>query len=403
MHKMKKQTSLKVCSIKSRGCALLCLMMVCAVSLRSQDFPPGTRPLETNNPGGQYPRIDDEGRVYFRIKAPEVQRLQVSFSGNPDMTKDADGVWTYVSEPQVVGFHYYSLIVDGMPVIDPAGKTFYGMGRMASGIEVPEKGVDYYDLKDVPHGEVRRKLYWSDITQAWRQCYVYTPPGYEQNTNSRYPVLYLQHGAGEDETGWSNQGKMNLILDNLIAEGKAVPMIVVMDRGEARDARPSAAAGGGQGRPAGGIMVNPVFTEVVVEELVPEIDRSYRTRTDRESRAMAGLSMGGFQTYQTVLTHLDKFAYVGGFSGAGRVSKETLSQAYNGVFTDPEKLNRLLKVMYISTGTDESVQMYHTSFDFHNLMTETGIDHVYYESEGTGHEWLSWRRSLHQFAQLIFK
>ncbi|MDL2208162.1 esterase [Parabacteroides sp. OttesenSCG-928-O15] len=367
--------------------------------------PPITEPISasTNTRGIEYPKVNPDLSVTLRVDAPTAQKVVVDMGGAQyEMEKKEDGLWWGTTRPQDIGFHYYEIIVDGVRVSDPSSEQFFGMGRMASGIEIPEVGIDYYLPQQVPHGDVRIKHYWSDITQKWRRCYVYTPPGYDNDLNKKYPVLYLQHGAGEDETGWSTQGKMDYILDNLIAQNKAVPMIVVMDNGTAVDARSSegnAPRGGGRG-----MFSFDTFVEVITTELIPEIDKSFRTKADRENRAVAGLSMGGFQAFQTGLTNLDKFAHIGGFSGAGRIAADTpIAEAYGGAFANAEEFNKKVKVVYASIGLKESDAFYRTVNDFHKQLEEAGINHVYYESEGTAHEWLTWRRSLHQFAQLLFK
>jgi enterochelin esterase-like enzyme len=201
--------------------------------------------------------------------------------------------------------------VDGVPVNDPGSDTFFGWGRQTSGIDVPDKDGAFYEPRDVPHGEVRVRWYLSKTTAAWRRAYVYTPPDYDRNPKVRYPVLYLQHGAGENETGWTKQGRANLILDNLIATGSARPMIVVMETGYATRA-------GAMPPPAGAPPAPNAFEDVVVNDLIPTIDASYRTLADRDNRAMAGLSMGGGQTLQITSAHLDKFAWIGSFSAPMR-------------------------------------------------------------------------------------
>jgi len=358
-------------------------------------------PASTNVPGAAYPEILPDNRVKFRVRAPDAQRLQVDLGRKYDMVRDTGGYWVLTTDPIVEGFHYYSLLIDGVPVVDPASQTFYGMGRMASGIDIPDMDQAFYEARAVPHGQVRRVNYHSAITRSWRRAYVYTPPGYDQQEARRYPVLYLQHGAGEDETGWSTQGKMDFILDNLIAEGKATPMLVVMDRGYATDPRrpvskPEA------GRPAG--MNNNVFPEVLTREIIPMIDSAFRTMADRDHRAMAGLSMGGFQTFQTTMTNLDKFAYVGGFSGATFLQPGTgITQLYGGAWANAAAFNEKVKVLYLSVGTAEPSRMYTGIKGLHEALEKAGIRHVYYESPGTAHEWQTWRRSLRQFASLIFK
>jgi enterochelin esterase-like enzyme len=355
----------------------------------------------TNVPGAEYPQILPDNRVVFRIKAPEAQKVQVDLLKKYDMSKDTAGYWYATTDSIPIGFHYYSMVINGVAVADPATQTFYGMGRMASGIDIPEDGADYYSPKSVPHGQVRSLNYFSDITKSWRRAFVYTPPGYDNNNEARYPVLYLQHGGGEDETGWPNQGKVDFILDNLLAEGKAAPMIVVMDRGYATDPMRRRNTQETGFRAA---MANNVFPEVLVKELIPFIDRSFRTIPDRDHRAMAGLSMGGFQTFQTTMTNLDKFAYVGGFSGAIFSQPDIdLKKMYDGVWADAASFNKRMKLVYLSIGTSEPERMYTSVKNFHLGLESLGIKHIYYESPGTAHEWQTWRRSLNQFASMIFK
>ena len=358
-------------------------------------------PASTNISGAQYPQILADNRVLFRVKAPDAQKVQVDLGKKYDMVREEEGSWAITTEPIVEGFHYYSILIDGVAVCDPNSKTYYGMSRMASGIEIPEKGVDYYNLKQVAHGQIRQVRYYSEVTKAWRRAFVYTPAGYDDNSADRYPVLYLQHGGGEDETGWPNQGKMDAIMDNLIAEGKAKAMIVVMDNGYAVD--PSVVpANTAQG--LRGLFANSALTRVFINELIPTIDKQFRTLPDREHRAMAGLSMGGFQSFQIVLTNTDKFAYVGGFSGGALLQpNEDFSKMYNGVWADVNGFNQKMKMVYLSIGTAEPANMYKTVNDFHLLLEKNGVKHQYYESPGTSHEWLTWRRSLNQFAQLIFR
>jgi len=380
---------------------------------QTQVFPPDSKPASTNVQNAQYPRITSDMRVIFRFRAPDAQKVQIDLTKKFDMVKNAEGFWEVTTDPIVEGFHYYSVIVDGYTAVDPSSQTFYGMSRMASGIEIPEKDVDYYLAKNVPHGQIRQMRYYSEITKAWRRAFVYTPAGYDVNTKERYPVLYLWHGGGEDETGWPNQGKVDFILDNLIAEGKAKPMLVVMDKGVAVNpdaapaARPAAAPPAGQAaapRQPGMMMQNTTLEDVVIKEIIPMIDKEFRTIPDRDHRAMTGLSMGGFQSFQITLNNLDKFAYIGGFSGAGQMQQGVeFSKLYNGVWADADAFNKKVKLMYLSTGTAEPERMYQTVNNFKKELDKAGIKHVYYESPGTAHEWLTWRRSLQQFAGLIFK
>lgn len=373
--------------------ALFLILNLFVATLVAQE-PVASRPASTNVPGADYPRIDDQLRVTFRLKAPEAQKVQIDLGKRFDMVKSADGTWEVTTEPIVPGFHYYSVIVDGYTAVDPSSQTFYGISRNASGIEIPEKGVDYYLPKDVPHGQIRRVNYFSKITQTWRVAYVYTPAGYDSKTNERYPVLYLFHGGGEDETGWPNQGKTDHIMDNLIAEGKAKPMLIVMDKGYAT--KPGEVPAAGQGRTA----PSTTLEEVVISELMPMIDSNFRTLTDRKNRAMAGLSMGGGITMRITMNNLDKFAYIGGFSGGSRINQgEEIKTMYKGVMADPKVFNEKVKVLFFSTGSVEGPRVKESSEKF----KAAGINNIYYESPGTAHEWLTWRRSLHEFAPLLFR
>ena len=366
-----------------------------------------SKPASTNIPNAQYPRITPDSRAIFRVKAPEAQKVQIDLGKKYDMTRGEDGNWTVTTDPIVEGFHYYSVVIDGVSVCDPNSQTFYGMSRMASGIEIPEKGVDYYLPKNVPHGQIRQIRYYSTITQDWRRAFVYTPAGYDSNPTTKYPVLYLMHGGGEDETGWPNQGKVDMILDNLIAEGKAKPMLIVMDRGTATNPNPNptpAAAAPVAGQPRRGMFDFGTLNDVFVKELIPLVDKEFRTIPNRENRAMTGLSMGGFQSFYVTLNNLDKFAWIGGFSGSGQMQQGTeFSKLYNGVWADVKAFNKKVKLVYITTGSEESASMHKTVTDFRDAMKQAGVNYVFYESPGTSHEWLTWRRSLNQFAQLLFK
>jgi enterochelin esterase-like enzyme len=369
--------------------------------------PPESVPAPTNVQGAQYPRITPDLRAIFRIKAPDAQKVEFAFF-NPKRypaTKDEAGYWTATTEPLVPGFHYYRVFIDGAEVNDPSSEAFFGTGKDASGIEVPEKGVDYYLPKDVPHGDVRERWYKSATTGDWRRIYVYCPPGYDTERDSRYPVLYLQHGSGEDERGWSNQGHVAFIMDNLIAERRARPMLVVMEKGYA--ARPGEQPAQ---RPAGGppnfARMFQAFEDVVTKDLIPYIDSTFRTIPDRDHRALAGLSMGGFQAYMIGLNHLDLFSSIGGLSGAGGGFGGTpfdTKTAYNGVMADAASFNRRMHVLFLSIGTAEAQRMQDSVRGFHDALDKAGIKTVFYESPGTDHEWLTWRRSLHEFAPLLFQ
>ena len=349
--------------------------------------------------GKQYPKVNSEGRVRVSIPAPQAQKVQLDLGGvKYDLKKDEKGVWTGESAPQVEGFHYYQLNVDGASVPDPSSLYFYGASRWGSAIEIPAPDQDFYALKDVPHGDVRQKLYFSKVSNAWRRCFVYTPAEYDKNASKRYPVLYLQHGSGEDETGWPTQGNANLILDNLIAAGKATPMIIVMDFGYATRA-PQANA-----QPARGMV--SAFEDILIQEVIPMIDATYRTLSDREHRGMAGLSMGANQTITITMNNLDKFAYIAGFSGTSnypRTDEIDVNTFMGGKFKDGAALNKQIKLFWLGLGTVEPAPFPGSVKAFRNMLEKQGVKYTYYESKGTAHEWLTWRRSLQQFASLLFK
>jgi enterochelin esterase-like enzyme len=361
------------------------------------------KPSSTNQSGKQYPQVNSEDRVRASISAPQALKVQLDIGGiKYDLTKNDKGMWTGESKPQDEGFHYYQLNIDGASVPDPGSLYFYGASRWGSGIEVPAKDQDIYALKDVPHGKISQHLYFSKITNTWRRCFIYTPSDYDKSTTSRYPVLYLQHGSGEDETGWAVQGKANLILDNLISEKKAVPMIIVMDNGYA--SKPS------QTPPsAGTVPRGPMFSafeEVLVKEIIPMIDGTYRTIADRDHRAMAGLSMGANQTIQITMNNLDVFSHIGGFSGTSNFpSADVIDPAtfMNGKFKDGEALNKKVKLFWLGLGTKEPNPFPGSVGAFRAMLDKVGVKYIYYESVGTAHEWLTWRRDLYQFAPLLFK
>ena len=353
-------------------------------------------PASTNIPEAAYPCVDSDSRATFRISAPDARKVQLDICGRKyDMQRDANGVWTVTTDPLVVGFHYYFMIIDGVSVNDPASETFYGCGRLSSGIEIPESpaAASYYTFnKDIPHGQVRECRYYSGVEQAPRRCYVYTPAEYETSPEKSYPVLYLQHGMGEDERGWHQQGMMANILDNAIAAGEAVPMIVVMDYGNCGyifGARP------GETRDEFGSS----FTQVMLDDLIPYIENTFRVRTDRDNRAMAGLSWGGHETLDITLRNLDKFAHIGSFSGALFFLAGGLENAYDGVFNDAAAFNDKVSTFFFGMGSEENFG----SDKISAALDNAGIKHTYYSSTGTHHEWLTWRRCLNQFIPLIFK
>lgn len=380
------------------------ILVILATGFCSAQAADADKPATTNVMNAEYPKVHADLSVTFRVKAPDAKKVQVDLGKLWDMERDGDGLWSVTVAPQVPGFHYYYLNIDGVRVSDPASDSFYGAGRQSSGIEIPEAGADYSEIKDVPHGAVRSFRYYSKTVAGWRRAFVYTPPGYDTNLKVRYPVLYLQHGAGEDETGWPKQGRADIILDNLIAEKKAVPMIIVMDKGYAMkpgELPPQPPAAGQPRR-----FVFTTFEEVVINDLIPAVDGNFRTLADREHRSMAGLSMGGMQTFQITLAHLDKFAWIGGFSGSGGIGMGApfdAKTAYNGVLADAAAFNKRVKLVWIGIGTKEPERMYASVHTFHEALTQAGIKHVYYESPGTSHEWLTWRRDLNEFAPRLFR
>jgi enterochelin esterase-like enzyme len=392
----------------------ICLAQTAAV----EDF----KKTPTTQQEKEYPQVNSERRVRVSIPAPEAQRVQLDIGGvKYDLKKDEKGVWTGESAPQDEGFHYYQLNIDGASVPDPGSLYYYGASRWGSGIEIPAKDQDFYALKNVPHGQLRETYYYSTATKSVRRVYIYTPPGYDKDSK-KYPVLYLQHGMGENETGWGNQGHANLIMDNLIAEGKSVPFIIVMENGSVnlngmpRGPRPggipgqvapqggAASAAPGQGAPAGnaprmgagGPRVNvnfaAQFEKILFDDLIPYIESNFRVIGDQSHRAMAGLSMGGMQTHSIVVANPDKFSYVGMFS-SGTFSPSEIK--------DIDSFKKKTKVVFMSFGgrEDGSARIGAAAEEW----TKVGIQGVSYVSPETAHEWQSWRRSLHEFAPLLFR
>ncbi|HML75048.1 MAG TPA: alpha/beta hydrolase-fold protein [Anaerohalosphaeraceae bacterium] len=372
----------------------------CLAQSDSQLIPEDFKPASSNQPGRLYPQVNSEGRVRAQITAPDAKHVFLDIGGKKyPLTKKEDGSWMGQSDPQDEGFHYYQIIVNGAQVPDPGSMYFYGAGRWGSGIEIPARDQDFYALKNVPHGQLCEHLYFSKITNAWRRCFVYLPPDYYKDGSMRYPVLYLQHGSFEDETGWGAQGKANLILDNLIAEKKAVPMIIVMDNGYA--SVPGSNDSGGN-RVARG---TSAFEDVMIREIIPMIDGHYRTLADREHRAMAGLSMGANQTIRITMNNLDTFSHIGGFSGTSNypdtapLDPETFM---SGKFKDGQALNKQIKLFWLGLGTKEPAPFPGSVGAFRAMLDKVGMKYVYYESPATAHEWQTWRRSLYQFAPLLF-
>ena len=379
------------------------IMMLAAVSVSAQqrnnnvpsyaDAVEDFKPNVTNQPGRQYPMVNSQGAVRVQLRAPGATSVQLDLGRRYEMVKDERGVWTGTSAPQDVGFHYYQLIVDGTAMPDPGTVSFFGAGRWGSGIEIPSKDMDFWQVKNVPQGSVEEKYYWSKATESMRHCYVYLPNEYDKNPNKKYPVLYLQHGNAENEYGWSVQGHAGQIMDNLIAEKKAVPFIIVMDYGQGQNIHlkgqyaPQQPQQGQQGARGGS---NDAFQVVLMTDIIPFIEKEYRVYADAQHRGMAGLSMGGGQTRRITLANPTKFAYVGMFSG-GTISPEDVRGAQGFKATN--------KLVFMSCGSKENPRVMEAA---ENLKKE-GMKAVGYVSEGTAHEWHTWRRSLYEFAQLIFK
>ena len=356
------------------------------------------KPSSANQPGKEYPMVNSEGRVRVQISAPEAKFVQLDIGAvKYDLVKDENGVWTGESAPQDEGFHYYQLNIDGASVPDPASLYYYGASRWGSGIEIPAHDQDFYALKNVPHGQVREVYYFSATNNTMRHCFIYTPPGYETELSKRYPVLYLQHGGGENEYGWPSQGRTALIMDNLIADGKARPFIIVMDNGSWTMDRPR------QQRPAQGETWPPRnwaegFMNTLVNDIIPMVDKSFRTLPDGMHRAMAGFSMGGMQTKAITLAKPNVFSYIGIFSG-GSITVEDVQNTPG--FRENNKL------VFVSFGSRE-LENRRPGFggdprEETEKLKASGMNAHFYVSPDTAHEWQSWRRSLYQFAPLLFK
>jgi enterochelin esterase family protein len=376
-------------------------------------------PSAYNFPNVQYPRIEPDNRVTFQFRAPDAQRVQVSIANMPfDMAKGENGVWTYTTaQPQDLGYHNYWMVVDGAIVLDPATEAFIGYGHMCNAFEVPDPEGGFYELKDVPHGNVLIKNYFAKSINAWRHIYVYTPPDYDRSSAKRYPVLYLQHGGGEDERVWTEMGRVNLILDNLLAEGKISPFLVVMDTSAV--GAPAAPGGPGRGNPFGiGGPGGGAYGQLMTSDLIPWVDSNYRTLADQPHRAMAGLSMGAMQTRAVSLANVDTFSHIGLFSG-GSISADDVKNAAG--------FKQKVKLVFVSYGSREigggrgegrgagapaglpsarAGAMAGFSANPQasvDALKAEGINAVFYVSPMTAHEFQSWRRSLREFAPLLFK
>ena len=363
------------------------------IAIKKINVPADAVTGENTIPGNDFPKVDSQHRAYFRINAPQAKKVIVDICDKKyDMQPDGQGNFMAVTDPLPVGFHYYFMSIDGVRFIDPASETFFGTNREAGGLEVPEgpEGDYYRPQQGVPAGSVRSIYYFSKEQNKWRHAMVYTPAEYDQKQGlkKRYPVLYLQHGMGEGETSWTLQGKMQHIMDNAIAKGEAVPMIVVMESGDIK-----APMGRGQGMGDYGASFYPVL----LNDLIPYIDSNFRTKTDRDNRAMAGLSWGGHQTFDIVFNNMDKFAWLGTFSGA--IFGLDVKTAYNGVFTNADEFNKKIHYMYMNWGSEDFIK----NQQIVDGLRQLGIKVDSSVSEGTAHEFLTWRRGLHEFIPHLFK
>lgn len=375
------------------------LVATCVISsaqrpMQREPMPEGSYSPVTNINRNSYPRVLSDNSVSFRVNAPQANLVQIDLGGRKyDMTKSDNGQWSVTTAPQVPGFHYYSLVIDGVSVSDPASYTFYGTSRVSSAIDIMEKGMDDFEIQDVPHGKVSKLNYFSKVDNAWRPVCVYTPAGYDQSKDS-YPVIYIQHGGGEDHTGWMEQGRVANIMDNLIAQGKAVPMIVVSAN--------SNLAGGGGGYSWTGMQP---FLKEMTENVIPFIDKTFRTKADAKHRAICGLSMGGGQSFYVGLRSPEYFANVGVFStgmfgGIQQANSFDLEKEVPGMITDTKSFNKNLDVFFITCG--EQDQRIEHNKNIVAKMKAAGVN-VEFKSFPGDHEWQPWRKSLHAFAQMLFK
>ncbi len=349
-------------------------------------------PASTNVRSAKFPQILPDNRVVFRVKAPDAQKVQIDLGKKYNAVKDTAGFWSVTTDSIGKGFHYYSLVIDGLALADPSSESFYGMGRMASGIEIPYRGGGFYALRDVPHGEISIRRYLSKASNSWREMYVYTPPGYEKSAE-KYPVLYLLHGGGEDQRGWATQGKTDLILDNLIAEGKAKPMLVVMLDGN---------MGGAGGRAGFNENALKTFENELKAGAIPFVEASYRVETTSAGRALAGLSMGGLQTLYAGVKNNEMFSALGVFSSGWFANNTTLSAPhYEFAKSNAAAINSNLKQFWISMGGQEDIA-YQNCKIMLSKYDELGIKYKYSEYPG-GHAWPVWRHDLFGFSQLLFK
>ena len=388
-----------------RKSAMMLAVMLTAVTgsafaqrMARESFPEGSYSPVTNINRNSYPRVLADNSVMFRVQAPQAQNVQIDLGGTKyDMTKGENGAWTVTTKPQVPGFHYYNLFIDNVSVADPASRSFYGCSRWSSAIEIPESGMDDFEVQDVPHGEVNTVYYYSKVEEAWRPLMVYTPAGYNEGKKD-YPVVYIQHGGGEDHRGWMEQGRTAQIMDNLIAAGKAVPMIIVSSNSNVQ----SRNGGMGGGYSWQGMQT---FRSELIDNVIPFVEKTYRVKKDRKSRAMCGLSMGGGQAFYIGLRDPEVFANVGVFStgmfgGIQGASNFDLEAECPGILTDTKNFNKQFDVFFLSCG-EQDPRIEHTR-NIVRKMQDGGVE-VKFNSYPGDHEWQVWRKSLHEFSQYLFK
>jgi enterochelin esterase family protein len=377
---------------------VICCTQVAAQGFRRESFPEGSYSPVTNINRSGYPRVLSDGSVMFRVNAPQAQLVQIDLGGTKyDMTKGDGGIWTVTTKPQVPGFHYYSLVIDGVSVADPASQSFYGCSRWSSAIEIKEEGMDAFEVQNVAHGEINTVYYYSKVEEAWRPLMVYTPANYSV-VKADLPVVYIQHGGGEDHRGWMEQGRTAQIMDNLIAAGKARPMVIVSSNSNVR----SRNGGFGGGYSWEGMQA---FRSELLENIIPFVEKNYKVRKDRKGRAMCGLSMGGGQSFYIGLRDPDVFANVGVFStgmfgGIQGASNFDLEKEVPGMLSDVQTFNKNFDVFFISCGEqDPRIEYTRAIVD----KMRKGNVSVRFNSYPGDHEWQVWRKSLLEFAQYLFK
>jgi enterochelin esterase-like enzyme len=382
------------------------VLMAMACLSTSQARAQGPRRTPTPNDTLKSTEVAADHKVTFRIYAPKATEVSVSGDfGGGKMTKDDKGVWSVTVGPLTPDFYSYTFAVDGVRTVDPKNAMIKpGVSSLASMFLVPGEEAEFEALKDVPHGEVRTAWYHSGTLDAMRSLHVYTPPGYE-GASDQYPVLYLLHGSGDEDSGWSTIGRAGFILDNLIAEKKAVPMIVVMPNGSLpRSANVPRFEPGSTPTPEARAAMEAAqqrFTDELLKEVVPYAEKHYRVQSGPGSRAIAGLSMGGGQTWRVVTTHPDQFAYVGLWSAAlfGRNAQDA-EKRYESFLKDADRINKTVKLFSISVGAKDN--LVNGSKQLAEMLEKHGIKHELHISGG-GHSWNNWRHYLNEIAPRLFR